>query len=103
MTTTTELHEATLFNPSTAVQLNGVVPTGNSDPDGGVHVVVTGGVPPDVTVTNVTATGFPVDDEALGALQVMDNVGVVPAGVCPTASFEFGLIARALLYAWTTK
>jgi len=59
------LHDVDLLAASLAVHVNGVVPTGNVDPEPGVHEVVIGAVPPlAVGFAKVTAMGLPVDDDA---------------------------------------
>ena len=61
---------------STAVHVSVVEPTGNSEPEAGEHVVVTGGVPPTTAVLTWTLTGFPVGEVAVGALHVTASGGI---------------------------
>jgi hypothetical protein len=87
-TVTTVLHEADRCKASTALHVSDVEPTGKSDPDAGEHVVVTGGRPPTTTGANVTITGLPSSDEAVGAVQLTDGAFVAVAGVCPDTSVD---------------
>jgi hypothetical protein len=59
VTVTAKLHEALRCSLSRTVQVTLVDPTGNADPVGGRHVVVTGAAPPLTTGEGyVTVTGF---------------------------------------------
>jgi hypothetical protein len=56
-TETVNVHDAVARAASVAVQLTDVVPIGKRDDEAGVHVVVTGGVPPEaIGCANVTLT-----------------------------------------------
>jgi len=92
VTTTTVLHEAVVLVASTAVHVSGVEPTGNSEPEAGEHVVVTGAVPPVTVVTIWTPTGFPFDEVAAGALHVIAS-GAAAVDVSPVTSLEYLLNA----------
>jgi hypothetical protein len=87
-TTTTELHEADRCKASTALHVSDVEPTGKSDPDAGEQVVVTGGRPPTTTGANLTITGLPSSDEAVGAVQLIDGAFVAVIGVGPDTSAD---------------
>ena len=80
VTTTTVLHEAAVLVASTAVHVSVVEPTGNSEPEAGEHVVVTGAVPPTTAALTCTLTVLPSGDVAAGALHVTDS-GVGAADV----------------------
>ena len=58
-TTTALLHEAVSRVASVTVHVREVAPTGNNEPDGGVHETVIGGVPPTTTGLKLTAAGLP--------------------------------------------
>jgi hypothetical protein len=90
-TVTTALHEADRRNESTALHVSDVEPTGKNDPDAGEHVVVTGGRPPTTTVANVTITGLPSSEEAVGAVQLIDGEFVAVTDVCTDNSADGGL------------
>src|SRR4029453_7863106 len=87
-TVTTVLHEADRCKASTALHVSDVEPTGKSDPDAGEHVVGTGDRPPTTIGANVTITGLPSSDEAVGAVQLTDGAFVAVAGVCPNTSVD---------------
>jgi hypothetical protein len=61
-TVTVEEHVATCCAASVAVQVNGVVPTGNELPEAGVQVFVTVPVPPVKTGFKVTGIEMPSGD-----------------------------------------
>jgi hypothetical protein len=72
--TVTTLVQLTVPVESVAEQVTGVLPTGKSEPDGGVHVVVTGGVAPMTSRgTRVMTTGLPSSDVAIVAWHVISN------------------------------
>jgi hypothetical protein len=96
-TITTALHEADRCNVSTTLQVSDVEPTGKSDPDAGEQVVVTGERPPTTTGANVTITGLPSSDEAVGAAQLIDGGFAAVKGVCFDASADGSLITPAAL------
>src|SRR5262245_9757119 len=70
---------------------SGVVPTGKSEPDAGVQVVVNGAVPPLTVGANVKAIDLPSGEVADGAGQRI--VGVLFPAVRPETSTDGGLIA----------
>jgi hypothetical protein len=96
-TVTTLLHEADRCKASTARHVSDVEPTGKREPDAGEHVVVTGGRPPATTVENVTITGLPSGDEAVGAGQPIVGAFVEVTGVCPETSADGTLIRPCVL------
>jgi hypothetical protein len=65
VTVTAKLHELFCVRASLAVHVTVVEPTANAEPLDGVHVVVTGAVPPLTVGENVMATGSPVADTAV--------------------------------------
>jgi hypothetical protein len=73
VTLTTVLHEATCRNASAALQFTGVVPTGNNDPEAGVHVVVIGDVPPMTIALTFTGTMAPLGDVEKETEQDIDS------------------------------
>jgi hypothetical protein len=77
-TLTDDWHEATRCNASTAVHVSAVEPTGKSDPDGGVHALPTGVAPPVTAGENVTTTGLPSSDVAVGVGHVIAGGGGGP-------------------------
>jgi hypothetical protein len=102
-TVTTALHEADRCKASTALHVSDVEPTAKSDPEAGEQAVVTGGKPPTAMGANVTITGLPSSDDALGTGQESDGGFVAVASVCPDTSADGGLSRPAALYDWTTK
>jgi hypothetical protein len=90
-TVTTALHEAVRCKASTALHVSEVEPTGKSDPDAGEQVVVTGAKPPATTGANLTTTGLPSADEAMGAAQASDGGFVAVASVRPDTSADGAL------------
>ena len=62
MTTTFDVQEAFCCRASTALQVNAALPTGNSEPDVGEHVVVIGVTSPVTLGVSVTDTAFPSND-----------------------------------------
>ena len=54
MTVTLKLHVAVLPDASVAVQVTGVVPLGNDEPEAGAQLVVTPGQVSDAEAENVT-------------------------------------------------
>jgi hypothetical protein len=92
VTITDVLHDALNFRESVAVHVVGVEPTGNSEPDAGEHVALTGAVPPDTAAEKVTTTGWPSVDEATGAGHWMTGGALAVPGVMPDTSIDGGLI-----------
>jgi len=101
VTRTALLHEADSESASFAVQASGVTPTGNNDPDAGVQPTVIGAVPPLTVALNVTTTGLPSGEAALGAGHVMTGGALVPT--IADTSCENELSRPAESYACTAK
>jgi len=87
VTTTADEHDAVCLTISVAVQLNGVVPTLNSEPEAGVHPMETGKTPPLDTARRLTWTGFPSVEVRSGDGQEIDGA-LIP--VRPVTSVEGG-------------
>src|SRR5262249_49982979 len=70
-TTADELQDAWRPSASVTEQLSVVVPTGNNEPDGGVQPTFSGLTPPDTVGANVSGTGLPSVEDAVGRGQVI--------------------------------
>jgi hypothetical protein len=103
ITVATVEHDAVLCIASVALHEIGVVPTGNSEPDGGEHAVEIGGVPPLTATPKEIATGLPLYDVADGAGHEIDGGAVDGKPGMPETSCDGKLTAPAALYASTTK
>jgi len=93
VTTTDVLHDALTCSASVAVQVVGVEPTANSDPDAGEQVVFTGAVPPDTAAEKVTTTGLPSVDEPIGVGHWMTGGALAVPDVMPDTSNDGELMA----------
>jgi hypothetical protein len=89
MTTTVVEHVAVAPTLSLAEHSTDVEPTGKSEPDAGEQPALTGATPPDVVGLNVTATGEPLNDVAVGAGHMM--VSGLLSGATPATSAEGAL------------
>jgi len=89
VTTTLVLHVAMVPTASRAVQSTFVEPTGKSDPDAGEQLALTGATPPEAVGLNVTVTGEPVDDVAVGTGHRIASGLIV--GATPTTSADGAL------------
>jgi len=69
------------------VHVNGVLPTGNIDPDAGVQLLEIGDTPPAVSGLNVTETAEPFVELAVGTGHVIVNTGDAD-DVVPETSIE---------------
>ena len=94
VTVTAVWQVAVVLEASIAMQLTGVLPTGNSEPDAGEHIVVDGGIPPATDGAKFTATGFPLEDVADGTGHVIVSGN---GGVVYVSTDELGLRTRAAL------
>ncbi len=81
-----DVHEARRLLPSTALQLNVVTPTGNSEPDEGTQIDETGAVPPETVGANVRTTRLPRGEVADGAGQMMAGGAAGAGGVYVTTT-----------------
>jgi hypothetical protein len=74
--TTFDLQEAFCWRASTALQVNGALPIGKSEPDVGEHVVVIGVTSPVTVGVSVTETAFPSNDVNSGEGHEMASCSV---------------------------
>jgi hypothetical protein len=86
---------------SLAVQSTGVAPTGKRDPDGGEQLAATGATPPEAVAVNVTETGAPLRDVAVGTGHMIARA--LFNGATPATSTDGGLKLPRRSYARTTK
>jgi len=110
-TTTADVHEAVCCTASIALQAKDVLPTGNSDPDGGEHVVVIGCTPPLTVGRSVTDSGP--GDVSIGdgheisragdGHEIVKVGGDPGAGASPASSHDGGPVRPLLSYDCTTK
>jgi len=104
ITVTLDVHDAVASFASVALHVSGVLPTGKSDPEAGVHREEIGAVPPETIGANDTGTALPAIDVADGAGHMIAS-GALDAGAVAVVGGLYETITLVLhdAVSWTAS